>query len=390
MHIEHKKKARIIVLVVNKTSLFFSHRWNIARELSRRGEQLLLLSPYAKPRELELLKQHNIEWRAIPFHREGRYLSSFIKTFFYVIKTQWELEKKYEEVLFHLVTIIPILFCGIPLRLIKRPCVYAVSGMGTMFSSQKWKHKVGRVIVSLLYRFLMSAKSSRVIVQNLDDYSLLTNSMKIPQENIVLIRGSGVNLDEFPFVPKEQMSEVPIFILPGRLIREKGIFEAAELSLNLFKENIPHRMWIVGEPDPGNPLCLKDSEIEEMKQKNPCLEFLGFRRDMRALFEQADLVLFPSYREGLPKALLEASAVGRPIVAFDVPGVRELIINKSTGLLAPFGDIVSLTLHCKSLMGEPELRKSLIHKARKEVERTFAEALIIQQVFSIYETLLSR
>ncbi len=374
----------MIVLVVNNTSFFFSHRWNLALEADRRKEKMLLVSPSATEQELSKLNEHGITWRALPIDRQKNYLLSFFKTFFFTLKLAKELDK---NSIFHLVTIIPIVFCGLPLRILQKNCVFALSGMGSMFSSHKKIHKIGRLVISKIYSFLMNGKNSRLIVQNEDDYELLNKRIGVKKNKITLIRGSGIKIEDFPFTPKRNLSSIPILLLPGRLIREKGIFEAAELSQNLQKENIPHRLVIVGGSDPGNPLCISEKEIKELKKQSPNIEFTGHCTKMKEQYLQADIILFPSYREGLPKALLEAASIGRPIVAFDVPGVRECIQNGKTGLLAKFGDTAMLAKHCKELLQNADLREKLADSARKDVENKFAETIIVQQIFDVYASL---
>ncbi len=380
----------VIILIVNNTSFFFSHRWNIALEARRRQQKIMLLSPSADKDELAKLHQHGIAWQAVPFNRHKNFLTTAFRTFFFMLRLARKLEREYAVVVFHLVTILPILFCGLPLRLSGRRCVFALSGLGSMFSSERKKHQIGRLLITRIYGFLMRAPRSRLIVQNQDDFKWVLEDIRIAKNHVSLIRGSGLDIQKFPFSPKLKMNTSELtLLLPGRLIREKGIFEAAELSQYLKSKGLAHRFLIVGGPDPGNPFCLSPADIAALKKQAPALDFVGHCQRMKEIYEEADLIVFPSHREGLPKALLEAAAIGRPIVAFDVPGVREFIKHNQTGLLAKFGDIATLGSYCLDFLNQPVLRDTITRAARLDVEQNFAESIIVEQIFNVYDSLLN-
>lgn len=231
----------------------------------------------------------------------------------------------------HLVTIKPVLIGGLASILAKVPAiVYAISGLGFIFTNTMLKAKILRLGIIPLYRLALSAKNKIVIVQNLDDLRILRQYVAIPESQTVLIPGSGVNLEQFNIQPLPLENKT--VLMACRLLADKGVYEFHQ-SVLLLKEKYPKvRFVLVGGVDPDNPASLTEQELTEWVTNND-LEWWGHQTNMSEVLSQATIVVLPSYREGMPKVLLEAQALGRPIVTTDVPGCCEAIENGKTGFL---------------------------------------------------------
>ena len=234
------------------------------------------------------------------------------------------------------------LLCGLPLRAFGRRCVFLVPGLGTVFTSSRRRFRAARSLVVPAYRWMFRGESSRVIVLNRDDLAFMT-ALGVPRDRVFLMHGGcGVDPREFPFVAQLPERRPRAVLVPARLIREKGIFEAARASRLLCDRGVAHEMWFSSDVDPGNPLTLTPADVAALPSQSPAIRILGKVPAMPPVFQAAYAVCLPTYREGIPTALVEASATGRPIVTTDAIGPRDLIRHDHNGLVVPVGDAVAL------------------------------------------------
>ncbi|KAB8036836.1 glycosyltransferase [Silvanigrella paludirubra] len=373
-----------ICFIVNNADYFISHRINIANELLKNGDTVELYAPFPSVKSYNYLLEKNIKVFSLPFSREKIAFSGIIKTFL----MSFQLGIKNNSI-FHLVTIIPIILCGIPLRILNKCCIFSVSGLGTVFISKKYKYKLLKYLVMIIYRFLFNGKKSKLIIQNMDDYFFFKDVIKIKENNIELIKGSGVDPNNYPYYSELPKSECPIILFPARLIKEKGIHEIINASRILNKKNFLHEIWIAGDVDPGNPSSLKSLEIEALKKDNPSLKFLGFRNDIALLLSKCTIVCLPSYREGLPKALIEAAACGRAIITTDVPGCREIVSHEKTGILVKVASALDLSIAIENLLIDQNKMEVLRRQAYNDYLNEFTSNAIVNKIISIYTKLLN-
>jgi glycosyltransferase involved in cell wall biosynthesis len=256
------------------------------------------------------------------------------------------------------------LLCGLPLRAFRRRCIFLVPGMGTVFTSQLRRFRLARRVVVPAYRWMFRGDASRVIVLNRDDLALMTDVIGVPRERVFLMHGGcGVDPREFPFVPELPARRPRAVLVPARLLREKGIFEAARASRLLCDRGVAHEMWFSSDIDPGNPLTLSRAEVAALPSISPAIRILGRVPAMPPVFQAAYAVCLPTYREGIPTALVEASATGRPIVTTDAVGPRDLIRHDHNGLVVPIGDHVALADALERLLTDDELAHRLQRNA---------------------------
>lgn len=205
------------------------------------------------------------------------------------------------------------------------------------------------------------------------------------EEKTEIVRGSGVDLEGYACHPERPGN--PVVVMAGRLLRDKGIEEFIEAGRMLAARGVQARFLIVGDPDPGNPSSVSVEQVARWKAEGVA-EFLGFRRDIARIFRESHLVALPSYREGLPKVLIEAAACGRAVVTTDVPGCRDAIEDGVTGLLVPVRDAGALADALQRLIENPEERRAMGRAGRDLAEREFAIENVVDAHVAIYDELL--
>jgi glycosyltransferase involved in cell wall biosynthesis len=201
-----------------------------------------------------------------------------------------------------------------------------------------------------------------------------------------MIRGSGVNLADYPVFPEPEGK--PVVAMAARFLRDKGVFEFVEAARLLRSRGVAVVMRLIGSPDPGNPTSATQSEVSGWSAEQ-VVELPGFRTDIAAQYGAANIVCLPSYREGLPKGLVEAAACGRAVVTTDVPGCRDAIEPDVTGVLVPAKNPVALADAIQALIESPERRAQMGKAGRELAEHAFAIENIVEQHMTIYQELLA-
>lgn len=263
--------------------------------------------------------------------------------------------------------------------------VNALTGFGYTFTSNTLKARFIRRVIGALLRPLFDRPGSVALVQNPDDRSTLL-SLGIAPERIALIAGSGVEIDRFK--PMLEPEGIPTAAFVGRLLDDKGIRVLVEAMRLVRRRGSQVALLIAGTPDPANPTSVPLPEAESWNRE-PNIKWLGNVDDIPALWARAHIAVLPSRREGLPKALLEAAACGRPMIAADVPGSREIVIPGETGLLVPVDDASALADAIETLAADSALRATFGDNARRLVMERFSDAIIARQIVDLYRGLLA-
>ena len=370
-----------ILFVVNVDWFFLSHRLPIALESQRQGYQVHIATGITGMSDE--LHRYGFVVHPVAFDRSSTGLFNAIATIF----SLWRIFVTVRPDLVHLVTIKPVLFGGLVARLVRVPgVVAAVSGLGFIFVSQGIKAVFRRFLVNLLYRLVFHNKNIIVIFQNPDDKKVLINLTDLPDSRVKMIRGSGVNLLKYRCT--QLNSGVPVVLLASRLLVDKGVREFVEAARLLRCQGVTARFCLVGELDPENPASLTMAELVDW-QREEVVEFWGPRTDMPEVFSLANVVVLPSYREGLPKVLLEAAACGRAVVTTDVPGCRDAIEPGTTGLLVPVRNAESLARAIEQLLIAPERQLAMGLAGRQLAEKEFDVRAVVDKHMAIYRRLLA-
>jgi glycosyltransferase involved in cell wall biosynthesis len=283
----------------------------------------------------------------------------------------------------HHVAMKPVLYGTVAARLAgTRAIVNYMSGLGWLFTSDSAAARLLRPVVRAVLGRVLAA--GRVIVENPDDRAQMLALGLLP-ERISLIRGAGVDLAKFRLVVES--AGPPRVVMASRMLWTKGVGEFVAAARRLRAEGVPARFVLVGDPDPENPASVPVSQLEAWK-RDSAVEWWGRRDDMAEVLAGASIVCLPSYREGLPKVLIEAAAAGRPIVTTDTPGCRDVVRPGDNGLLVPARDADALAEALKTLIADRPLRERMGRRSRDIAEAEFAVERVTAEILAVYRTLL--
>jgi glycosyltransferase involved in cell wall biosynthesis len=263
--------------------------------------------------------------------------------------------------------------------------VNAITGLGYSFISETRKARIVRAVIGRLLHFLVDRPRSVALVQNPDDRALL-QGLGIASERMALIPGSGVDVDRLVPTPEPPGAITLGFV--GRLLDDKGIRVLVAAHRLLRAKGLAIDLLIAGTPDPANPASVPQAEAEAWGREAG-VTWLGHVNDIATVWARAHIAVLPSRREGLPKSLLEAAACGRPMVATDVPGCREIAIPWQTGLLVPPDAPGALATAIEMLAETPDMRTRFGRAARRIAEERFASDAIGRAVVELYRRVLA-
>jgi glycosyltransferase involved in cell wall biosynthesis len=374
--------GRRVLFVVASDWYFYCHRLPLATRLAAAGYDVHVATPLGRFREK--IEDAGIKHTSIPFDRQGRNPFADVRTVSALVRLYRELRP---DVVHH-VAIKPIVYGSLAARLTRIPAVVnAMPGMGYVFLSKQLLSRTIRPGVMAAYKLLVNAPNSRVILQNPDDLERWVSWGVMRRDRIALIRGAGV--DTSHFTPTEEPSGTPLVILPARLLFDKGVGEFVEAARQLRARGVAVRMALVGEGDPGNPASVAPKDLRAWADEG-IIELFGWRDDMREVIREAHVVCLPSYGEGLPKALLEAAACGRAIVATDVPGCREIVTHEDNGILVPVRDATSLARAIERVVSDRDLRRRMGERGRTRALEEFSVDIVADATLKLYADLLNR
>lgn len=363
-----------LLFFVTEDWVFCSHRLPLGQAAVRAGYDVVIVTRVRKHQKI--IEDAGIRVVPLEHNRGGLNLFAELKTLFRL----WLIYREERPDLVHQVALKPIVSGGIVAGLLGIVQVNAVTGLGWVYTSQSKKARGIGIILSFVLQGIL--RRGICILQNLDDLNW-ARQLSLPAHSLRLIRGAGVDIQKFH--PKNKvLSETPVVMLVARMLRDKGVVEFVDAAKQLHSKGIIGRFVLVGEPDPANRASLSKKQLEEW-QGQGWVEWWGHHEDISACYAQAQIACLPSYREGLPKSLLEAMACGLPIVTTDVPGCRELIIPQENGLLVPAQDFRALAGALEFLLSDQALMDQMGKRSREFAEQEFSVEHIIQQTLSVYQ-----
>lgn len=366
-----------ILFIINDPAYFVLHRLPIAIAAREQGYEIHLAG--GDLNVLPQIRDLNFEYHFIPIARSGRNIFIEMKT----LIALYFLMRRLKPSIVHLITIKPVLYGALVARLAKVPAVVAaITGLGYVFTNQHAETRLLRRVVVLLYRHAFRHKNLKVLFENVDDENALLALGVLKKEQSVLIRG-GVDLTQYIY--NHEPETPPVVVLASRLLKDKGVLEYVEAAKLLKKSGLNARFLLAGYPDPGNPSSISEAQLKEWVFAQD-IEYIGYQ-NTATLFSQVHLVVLPSYREGLPRVLVEAAACGRAIVTTDVPGCRAAITPGKTGLLVNVQDVASLAEGIRTLLTNPDLRKNMGMEGRKLAEAEFDIRKIVAEHLRVYQML---
>ena len=373
------KNSQKLFLVVNVDWFFLSHRLPIALEAKKRGYDVTILTIEEEGKGPEI-RRHGLRFIPLPSTRGGKNIFDELKLIRFLYKTY----KKEKPDIVHHVAIKPVLYGSIAAKYagIKK-IVNAVSGFGSIFINPN-KFSPTYQIIKNLYRFSFSNKHLNIIAQNEDDVAQLLQLGSLKESQIHLIKGSGVDLTEFNFTPETSNTPVKSILL-SRMLWDKGVGEFVKAATILKKKYGDKAEFILaGKVDSENSSCISKQQLEEWNEEGN-VKWIGFQKDIVGLYRDIHIAVLPSYREGLPKSLIEALAIGRPVVTTDAPGCRVVVNEGVNGFLVKLQDEKSLAEAMDKLIGDKKLRQRMGAAGRKLAEQEFSLEMVLNKTFDIYE-----
>ena len=379
-----KNKSSIsknVLIVSNCTWYLYNFRKELLNDLRNKGYNLILISPidkyYLKISKFFLKKENLFLVRS----SENPLLE--IITLLHLLF----LYLKYKPDLVHHFTIKPCIYGGIVARLTRiKNRINHITGLGPSFFSNRRKIKYVNRLLYPFYRYAFNDDKNNLINifhNNYDKNTFIKKSIAKARQTKT-IQGSGVNINHYRYDIKRKFNKEIKLLFPARLIKEKGIVELINACNDLWSSNYKFTLNIAGEIDTQNRSYLKN-EFLKLIQKNPNIKLLGKCNSMREIYKKMDIVILPSWREGLSKSLLESAAMSLPIITTNVPGCNDIIIDDHSGLLVPSKNKEKIKAAIKKYFKNPELAIKFGANARKIVVKNFTVEIINHKILEIYE-----
>ncbi len=371
-----------LLFLVTEDWYFCSHRLPVARAARDAGFEIVVAARVRA--HGDQIRQEGFVLRPIAWRRRGDGLIGAVRAIHEIAR----LYRAERPDIVHHVALKPVLFGGLARRLAFRGLstppvsIDSIMGLGSGFSAASFAARFREPSLGMALHLAAGKGPGRVVVQNPEDCAALAR-LGIDPERIVLIRGSGVDIGHF--VPLAEPNGATVTVaLVSRMLREKGVLDAVAAIRLLRARGLAIELLLAGPTDPDNRGSLS-AELLSSLGEQPGVEWLGPVADVRTVWRRAAIAVLPStYGEGVPKALLEAAACARPIVASDVPGCREVIRPGETGILVRPHDVGGLADAIATLAGDTARRSSMGRAGRALIEHDFAEEIVARETLALY------
>lgn len=354
--------SRVVIIGALPESLS-NFRGELIRALVEAGHQVTAMATPASHEQIAAINALGVDFCSFPVQRNGLNPVKDLQTLSALHTALRQL--KPDVVLAY--TIKPVVWAGLALRGISAPRFFAlITGLGFAFQEHGFLRKMLSALITWLYR-LSLGRSDRVIFQNPDNLDLFVVRHIVAKEKCALVHGSGVDLSRFAVA--QFSGGPPVFLAIGRLLGEKGFREYAQAA-RMVKVRHPEAVFrLVGPTDPS-PDCIPLEEVNQW-QAEGCIEYLGSTKDVRPFIADCHVFVLPSYHEGMPRTVLEAMSMGRPILTTDVPGCRETVILGENGWLVPKADAEALAKRMIWFMEKRDQWQCMGQRSRQMAEERF-------------------
>jgi glycosyltransferase involved in cell wall biosynthesis len=366
-----------ILYVVANDDYFLSHRLHLAIASLKAGYKVSLLT--AKSSKSGYIESLGIKVFNVSFVRGSTNLLTELKTIYRIYK----IFKKLKPQIIHNVGLKPSIYGSLIANFLKfDKVINAISGMGYAFTEKTLKAKIISFLIKTSFVLVFNKKNHTIIVQNHDDERFFQKIVKKPSINVIY--GAGVNIKDFQFT-QEPSSKPYVVTLVSRILKTKGVYEFIEAAKILKSDKtVPDFIFqLVGEPDFQNPASIGNNEIKSW-QSQELIKYLGKRDYINEIYKNSHIAVLPSYREGLPKSLLEAASCGRPIVSCDVTGCNVVVQDGYNGILVEVKNSRALAQAIKNLLCDKDKRIQMGKNGRNLVEEKFSELIVQEQTLKLY------
>ena len=360
-----------VVILSNTVGVIYKFKYELLKKLVEEGHEVFLMAQNENEDiYLERLKKLGIEYKEIKISRRGKNIFEELKLFI----TYYKILKKYKPERILTYTIKPNIYGSLVSQLLKIPHIVTITGVGTSFQ----KKNMTRLILILLTK-LSLRKARKVFFENVENLKLYINLNLIKKNQEMLVNGSGVNLERFYPMPKTIKKSCPVILFIGRIMREKGIEEYLEAAKKIKKSGFKVEFQILGSWEEE----IWKEKVKEYEKKG-WVKYLGVSDDVREEIRNCDIVVNPSYHEGMSNVLLEAGAMGKLLLASNIPGGKEIIVDKS--LLFEKINIEDMIEKVKIILKMSKINQQKIVEEQIEyIKNKFSRDLVIKQCMEVIE-----
>ncbi|HXV68744.1 MAG TPA: glycosyltransferase family 4 protein [Nitrospira sp.] len=370
-----------LLYLITEDWYFWSHRLDLARAARDAGFDVAVATRVGEYGDR--IEQEGFRLIPISLLRKSRNLLS-------ELQAVAELVRVYRVVrphLVHHVAMKPILYGSLAAWIVRVPVVLnAFAGLGYVFTDRERQREVLPRMMRKALKVAIGLNRSTVLFQNEADRDELITEGLVPAARTRIIAGSGVDTTRFSLRPAP--SGIPLIVLPSRMLWDKGVGEFVQAARELRVKGVEARFALVGRCDEDNPAAIPRTQLDEWG-KEGVVEWWGHREDMASVYGAATVVVLPSYREGLPKVLLEAAACGKAIVAADVPGCRDVVRHRATGILVSPRNSAALAAAIEELLVDHRTREAMGSRGRELVAAQWSVPAIAGQMVNLYHELLN-
>lgn len=373
-------RNKTLLIVINVDWLFLAHRLEIATKALSQGYEVTVVAKDTGSKEL--IEAAGFQFINLNISRSGVNPFSEFKTWVDLFK----IYKRIQPDIVYQITMKPVIYGTLIAKLLNLKSVNAISGLGYNFTAER-QGFVQKVMIFLM-KMSFNKEHNFLVFENEDDYKEL-EKLKIihKKNNFKIVKGIGVDLKKFNYenvVKKEKM----IILFPARMLWDKGVRELIGAA-TILKEKYGHKIYfqLCGMIDEGNMECVPENYLKQIEVEN-YIKWYGHQKDIKTFYRNADIVVLPSYREGLPTSLIEACAIGRPIITTDAVGCRECVDEGLNGYKVPVKSVKELAEALEKLINSPEDRLRMGKYSREKAEKEFNKEVVIEKHLEIYNSLL--
>lgn len=367
-----------IVYLVTEDWYFISHRLPMARAARDNGFDVHVATRVDQ--HGDAIRAENFQLHPIDMNRGGINPFKFLRA----VLSVRQLYRSLSPDIVHHIAVLPTTIGSLASLGLKLPQVNSFFGLGSAFSADTFKSRIARVILRAILPFLLNRDSSLTLVVNPDLREVLA-STGVKRESIAIIPGSGVDVDHFTPLPEPPLPVTVAYV--GRMLEDKGLRPLIEAHRQLHESGLEIKLLLAGKPDPANPNTISQSEFDSWAQ-HPNVHLLGHVNDVRTVWAKAHIAVLPSRSEGLPLSLLEAAACGRPLIASDVPGCREVARSGLNALLVPPDNAAALADAIGKLARNETQRREFAQAGRTLIETEYSSARVQKEIVAIYRRLI--
>ena len=366
-----KKK---IIYVVNDIDFFISHRLHLAIAAKKIFNEVYVCSSF-NLRKIRYLERKGIKFLKLDIDRSNTTLFKEIR----ILLSLYSIVKRIKPDVLQLITIKPLVYGSI-VSLITKPklTVYNFSGLGHIHHS-KDKYLLKRIIIFILRNTIKKTKSV-IFLQNKSDFQYLKIQKVITNQKVIFTKGSGVNLNKFK--SSKKINKEKIVLLASRMSKDKGVMEFISVSQKIFHIDKKIKFILAGSYDPDGPLPISLKLLKSLNNniEHPNIKWIGNVKNILNLIQKSKIVMLPSYHEGVPKILLEAAACGKPIIASNISGCREVVENNKNGYLINKAKINEMSKALLKILNNQDLANKMKKFSRKKALKEFS----IQKVIDLH------